>query len=475
MQVVLYRLSKRKNSTKVPSATAEKLEISGALRDSANTLAPSISFSADPFSGNEPNYNYIYIPKFLRFYWIQSWTTEYGLWIANCKVDVLGSWRFNIGESTQYVLRSASQYDLGIMDKMYPTKGEALCEQITYDTATFFTSDMEQGFYVVGIISDEPQHVGAVTYYVMNNTLFNRFCEKLLSDTEWLNSASIQEIGSDLLKALVNPFQYVVSCMWFPCPIQTAYVSQLIKYGWWELTNIVSAVWGGALSHTAFELQGSTHPQQSRGTYLNLSPYTRRTLLIQPWGEIPLDTTIFSDGLVKIDVNIDPVSGIGKLTILDSQNTIYTERTAQIGVEIQLAQIARNYVDIATTALGAIGTQIAAVQFAGAHSVGFSTASPVTALATGISDVVNSCIPDLLTSGSNGSTVSYTSLPRLVSRFYEIADEDISNLGRPLCKPKKINTLSGYVLCSNADLAAPCSENELEEILNFMNTGFFYE
>lgn len=475
MDVTLYRFSKRKNSTKVPSATHEHLTISGTLRDGANTLSPSIAFSTDPFGSNELNYNYMYINKFKRYYWIQSWTTEYGLWIANCKVDVLGSWRYNIGNSTQYVLRSATQYDLGIVDRMYPTKGEALCEQITYDDATFFTSDMKQGFYVVGIISDQAEHVGAITYYVMHNDKFNQFCSALLEDVDWLYSEDLREVGSDLMKALVNPFQYIVSCMWFPCPVHQAFVSQLIKYGWYEFPNIVSSVWGGLLSTTSFTLQGSSHPQQNRGTYLNLSPYTKRTLLIQPWGELPLDTTVFADGCVNVEVAVDPVTGIGKLRVLDSQNVVYTERTAQVGVEIQLAQIARNYVEIATTTMAAVGNQIAAVQFNKAHSVGFSTASPITAFATGIQDVVDSCLPEMLTSGGNGSTISYTRPPSLITKFYEIADEDLADLGRPLCKPKVINTLSGYILCSNTDLSISGSEHELQEILDFMNTGFFYE
>ena len=40
---------------------------------------------------------------------------------------------------------------------------------------------------------------------------------------------------------------------------------------------------------------------------------------------------------------------------------------------------------------------------------------------------------------------------------------------------RTINTLSGYILCDNADPEIPCTEEELREIVSYMNSGFYYE
>jgi len=59
--------------------------------------------------------------------------------------------------------------------------------------------------------------------------------------------------------------------------------------------------------------------------------------------------------------------------------------------------------------------------------------------------------------------------------FLDITDEDLSSRGRPLCQAKKLNTLSGYILCSDADPEIACTDTEAAAIRNYLNGGFYYE
>ena len=60
--------------------------------------------------------------------------------------------------------------------------------------------------------------------------------------------------------------------------------------------------------------------------------------------------------------------------------------------------------------------------------------------------------------------------------FQKIVDQDPTHYGYPLCKTVQINTLSGFVLCQNADdLVVSCTPAERQALLAFMEAGFYYE
>ena len=63
----------------------------------------------------------------------------------------------------------------------------------------------------------------------------------------------------------------------------------------------------------------------------------------------------------------------------------------------------------------------------------------------------------------------------ITSDFLDIADEDISSRGRPLCKPTLISSLSGYIMCEDADPQIAATDSELREIVSYLNSGFYYE
>ena len=132
----------------------------------------------------------------------------------------------------------------------------------------------------------------------------------------------------------------------------------------------------------------------------------------------------------------------------------------QIGVPVQLAQLASDYIGFASNMAQATGSAFS-FDFAGA--------------AASVGNALMSLIPKMQTSGSNGSTSGFLDGPKIVAEFVEIVDDSPSKRGRPLCAERQLSTLPGYIITADAELEAPCTSGELDRIKGFLNGGFFYE
>ena len=124
-----FKNNKRVNSTKLPAYGAGTFGTQIELKDYTNLFTPSLILSRDKFhdANNNPvnpmEWNYCYIPDFNRYYYVRSWSWVLGRWECDLEVDVLASFKDEIGDTTTYVLRSYSQCDNRIIDTKYATKG----------------------------------------------------------------------------------------------------------------------------------------------------------------------------------------------------------------------------------------------------------------------------------------------------------------------------------------------------------------
>lgn len=457
IDVNFYTFDKKPNSTKRPTGGGKTYKCN--LIEPTSFTAPDIALvvPAKPTA-----FNYAFIPEFSRYYFIQDWAYSAGLWRASLSVDVMASYRDYIGSQKQYVLRSAARSDGNVVDTMYPTKNDVTLvgtygSEAETGEVNPFKYSLEDGRYVVGIINGDSGAVGCVSYYSFTNSEFRNLCATLMGTTDWMYNG-IQEIGLELTKVLFNPFQYIASCMWFPIVgIGGSYTT--VKYGWWDL-NVSAAKVGGGVSAGGMVFDIPKHPQNGRGNYLNGAPFTSHFLDWPCYGRIALDANIIKD-VDKIVVNdyIDPVSGIGTLRINVHETPIYTQQT-QIGVPIQIAQMASNYFGAAKNIMSA-----------------FSSAKrlDISGLFNSIGNAVDSAMPSLSTMGSNGSISAYRFSPQLVSEFYTVVDDDVEHLGRPLCQDVEPSSIPGYMLCADVELEIPCTRSELENIVSIMESGFYYE
>lgn len=460
LTVKFYSVSKAVNSTAQP--TGEPMaEYECRMLDACSILRPVILLNVGP-QANPTGANYAYIAEYNRYYWVADWTVNRGQWAATLTIDPLASWKEDIGNTFQYVLRSASASNPTIQDSMYPaTSASTWTSAVTAENP--FAHELGSGEYVLGIVGRSGS-MGAVSYYIMTPAQFDTFGKKLYGDTSIYD---VTESDISTFKTQFNPLQYIVYCQWFPFIISKGSAQQYIDFGWWQLETPCYKLPANPIYivNTVFALPN--HPQLSRGTYLNKSPFSRYDLIYGTFGKVPLDASGLpdtSDRTVNANMQVDLITGYAILTVTSPGGGSLAYASGKIGVDISLAQIAVDYKGAAVQAIQTVGAAIAS-----------SGASLLTGGLSGISNAIDSMIPQMRTSGSNGSIADYYIIPRIVCQFINIAAEDNERLGRPLCARRKINTLSGFLQTVDTELQIPATSGEIDMIKSYMEGGMHYD
>ena len=457
IDVNFYTFYKKPNSTKQPGGDGVTYKCN--LIEPTSFTAPDIALVVP---AKPTGFNYAYIPEFSRYYFVMDWAYSAGLWRASLTVDVLASYKDSIGSQKQYVLRSAAKSDGRIIDTMYPTKNSP-SNVFTYSTDAGgenpFKSNFSEGLYIVGIINSDSGAIGCVSYYVFTNAQFRNFCNSLMGTTSWAYMG-IEEISEELTRVLFNPFQYIASCIWLPVTsVATGGGVGAIPYGWWTLSASASR-FGGDSKVAAATFKIPKHPQSGRGAYLNGAPFSRYMLSWPCFGQFALDPDIMGvSSNLYAQCFIDPVSGMGTLNIMTEKASLITTQT-QVGVPIQIAQMAANYG-------GTAGSVISAFTNGIIGNIGGALSS--------IGDAVSNAMPQLTTMGKNGGAGAYMFPPVLNSTFYSVVDDDVEHLGRPLCQDVTPSSIPGYMLCADVEIEIPGTKPEMENIVSLMESGFYYE
>ena len=567
VSVDFYQTPKRINSTKIVTQVVGDFGLTCEIKDVTNLFTPTLIISTDRFTdglGNIKNpmkYVYCRISDFDRYYFVRSWSWILGRWECALEVDVLATFKTQIGNSSMYVLRSASQCDPDIVDTKYPVKaagadtsyqGETYGSVYNVWNTNIYGSTVSDGFFRVSIVNNDSSAIGAVSHYAISGSVMAELMNKLYSSPSWANITDVN-ISTDLQKMLLNPMQYITSVIWIPTGYNTSGQTAIhtIPYGWWSLTltGDVYRITTGTMSKSVTEsIPVSHHPQYSNNKHwLQLSPYTTAALYFTPFGFIPIDTSKIYDAThVDIEVRVDIITGKGTL-ILSSHKTVdgittyggtFYTTTAQVGVPMTIAQMAvdmsalgqaSTWVGAAGIALAAGGLQdslkdlknglidgvrdifgtknvseslmsglnkartaasayqqggVAAELMAGLER-GLATIPADTetslldslkAIAGDIGSAALACAGTCSSSGSSGGFAALSEMLYIQWYFQKIVDDDPVHYGRPLCKTVKINTLSGFVLCQNADeLVVSCTPAERQVLLAFMEAGFYYE
>ena len=512
MQIKFYiGFWKRENSTKRPDDSLNTPTVlNGHIKEPCDMLHPVISFQTISEQTTPTVYIYAHIPIFGRYYFVSNWSFEGGLWVVHLTVDVLASYRTNIGNTSAYIERASanadgtqSYYDRRVIDRAYPAKHEYTLQRINIIPSWYGQSgrgfNVSDGTYILGVVSKTTlgNVGGAVQYYAMDYNQIRALLNYMLVDQFYsdagfnITMTANQQISHDVAKCLVNPIQYITSCMWFPC-----YVEDIVP-GTPSLTTIAVGPWttigqGCPLTdyvgyRQSFTFELPVHPQSdARGAYLNYSPYSEFTCYMPPFGTFPIDP-VFVDNLatrtVTVDLDVDGITGKGTIHLyrndpVHGREEVCYMASTQFGVPIQLAQITSDYMGTATSLLQAganlvgVGAQAYAGNVAGAIQSGVNSLSS-------IGNAVQSAMPQVITNGVNGSFLSITkqigASCSVTAKFTMLVDEDLAEMGRPLCKVRQIDTFSGFVKCGEASIDYPAFDTEKTMIHRFMIDGFFWE
>lgn len=491
-RVDFWSFSKRPNSTRRPDTSNPHNGLDCTLKGPCSIMAPVLEVNYNN-SGNDPiGYNYAYIPAFDRFYWVSDWVNDGPIWECRAVEDELATWRTAIGGSTQYILRSSHSFNGDVVDNYYPTKaGQTTSEQAT----TFWPTNPNTGYYVLGIINADQgaDHAGAVAYYVFTVPGLEAFMRVLMDTVSGRDIfTGFQDDDSNLTtsvyKSLFDPMQYITSCIWVPFQPHTMRELGLddgllkVPYGYWEIdcTGLISPRVCDRLDMSHYSKRQSLtfasipkHPQAAtRGNYLNLGPFSRYTLFFKPFGMIPIDPVHLQNATaLYCTVDLDCMTGqaVLNLSTVSSGGTPFYTQTAQVGVPIALAQMSRDYLGAAMSATGGVaGTIMSALTG--------NIPGAIANAAGAIGSTAAHMLPQLSTTGANGSFVEMSQDTILSAVFLPLVDEDNADRGRPLCTTGTISNYPGYLVIADPDLSAlEANRTELDAIRRYMADGFFYE
>ncbi len=467
MQATFYQFAKRTNSTKRPSG-GQGLGID--LKAPCNIIDPEIKIATQ---SDPTGYNYCYIPTFSRYYWVKNWTYSDGLWNASLTVDTLASYRDQIGSATEYVVRSSAKYDGTISDGLYPATAKV--QSVTTSFQGGFAETISGGFFIIGFIAKAANSIGAITYVVMTPGNAKKLSAKLLTDVSYL-SIDNSEISDNLTKVLFNPYQYIVSCNYFPFDIAelTAHLPLVAKIdvGWWSV-NVPGWILGEDNNNfkKSVSVTVPKHPQAAnRGEYCNVAPYTDYTIYLQPFGVIPLDASkMWGAATLSIQYVVDLFTGDSVLRIFANGIQLVYETTAKLGASVQLSNI--NF-GIPSGSGGLLQTGIAAA-FGGLQAA--LSGGTLSDVGNGILNAAQATNADVASKGATGSTIAFDMAPYMVARFKIIADDNNEDHGRPLCQRVQLFSIPGFIMVDGPDIALPATAAEIDSVKSYMKNGFFLE
>lgn len=465
-KVNLYTLAKRDNSTKQPTGTGT--EFNCVMKAGSGIMHPVLSFDLG-LTSDPSQYNYAYIPAFERYYFIEEWYFNQALWTATLKVDVLATYKTEIGGSSLYIMRAAGAHDGNIIDTLYPAK--AGCS---------FASDTKSnpwnttGLFIVGVVTAEAAF-GSLNYYAMDAGQLRSLCLNLTDPSTIITAGhdfDLTELSTGLQLSLVDPIQYVKSCIMLP--VAASDITPLDAGGSITVYRFASMGTGRRLTppsriNKSYSFTIPKHPDtNSRGNYLNSAPYTSITLTIPPFGCIDIDSSVTCNAsTLTVNVEVDPITGKGIMEI-SCNNIILNRLEAQIGVPISLSSVTRDYVGAVTSALGAVGGAAGGMLTAGLGGA-------VVGAASGIGNAVESLMPRAQTIGTTGTFAANHGSFRLDCQFFRPVADDNTHNGRPLCEVRQINSLSGYMIIQDGDVTINGTSAEDSMIRNYLETGFYYE
>lgn len=475
VSIKLFKFNKKVNSTKTPNDNGLLLDC--LIKTQSSIINPVIEIKTNPI-----DYNYCYIEKFKRYYFISDIVYNLGTWLVTLNIDVLASFKSDILGSNQYILRSASDYNDDILDTIYPTKASSSGNQavsyapnsvIDVDNSStisnYFNVAYQNGYFVIGVISGNNS---GITYYQLTYTGFKQVLQSLMAYVP----GDMTDVSSGIAKSLFDPLQYIVSCYWIPIPFNVTYLPTPISINFGGYSILINGSQNATpifarKSHLRTTIAVPKHPQADDFSYLQLEPYSRYNLLFEPFGYLALDSTkLYGASNIRLDWYVDIATMDAELFVYNNESeALINIMRANIGVQIPMTQITID-------ALGSINSITGGVSSMASALFDGNIGGAITGAISGITSTINSMLPQLSMNGTISSFISYSlGSPQLHAFYNLIVDTNNSKYGRPLCENKTLNNLSGYCLCDKAVITSLCTGDEKEIIESYLNSGFYIE
>lgn len=504
LDAYFFRMDKRINSTRRP-ADEGGVRIPVEIIDDCSIENPLFRIMGNPLQTDfVGRFNYIHFSAFgSRYYWIEEavYCSDDGFWHLRCSVDPLASAKDDILNTLQFVERSASSWDLTIIDKAYPTDSEPQYFNRKY--AEFFNATPSNGLYIIGMVAGSGgSRFGAIQYWLLTHSQLGALVTYMMGVRNYAD-ASVTGIAADLLGFIGEPLQFIVSCKFLPRTIIdiSSMTAEQIYFGAYEAVGClgyklpISFINPAPVIHDGFTMPLDDHPQVvTRGKWLNSNGYTQRVLRFEPFGTIPLDSSrLVGYEYIALDIATDIITGQSILSVYAS-HTAWAQiedvaslpligcYPASLLIDIPLSQythkglldtVIKNGVLPAT--YGMVTSGVSGFMSGGYSGMAMGIGQGGMNMIMSVDDGARNYFSPPSSQGSPGSLLCRTQVI-LSNKFSLLVEEDLSEWGRPLCKLRSLSNLSGFTKCRGATFSSSnWTKPECQKIEQFLNSGFFIE
>lgn len=464
MTVTFYAsFSKRRNSTKQPSGSSQGF---GSVR-----LKEGTSMMKPVFLLSQVNWHWNYASWDSRYYYvidIVSQGNEY--FEIHCELDVLATFKTQIGNYSTLISRAASDQNYDVVDSIYPAKTRPTTKRTQIASDGIFTTNQSEGTFLLGAMGTL-----GLDFYAFNAFQFNNFCYQAfpslgVSMSQWV-ARSLAEAPAGGINAVLSS---IVLLKWLPIKYSLI-SSQLTSVTTVQLGCLeVTAPAGKISGDIAYRILSKTisFPDRddagARGRWLYLPPYANYSVYIPPFGQIAIDGSyLISSGLeLSADIMVEMMTGNVTLRLYYgigySGPKMVGVYNTNVGVDLKSGGVGANAGGVLAGIAGAVASYYEK-DYAG--------------VAASIGSAVKSAIPQPYQTGGgvSGPVADLGQNWYAYATYFDPIDENQAELGRPLAEVKTISTLSGFVQCADAKLAIPGHAEEMVEVNTLLNSGIFYE
>lgn len=469
------KVSKRRNSTLQPSLSAS---FDVLLKSPTSLHSPTFTIKSSAF-----DYNYLKWDE--RYYFVTDVVAQNNnLWDVSAVIDVLATYKSEILATTAYVLYD-SIANAELIDNRLPMKttksvsaSTATCPLVP-DSGCYILSltgsNGTTGVYKVdsGQLSDLIDDISYIMddiFSVYNNppaqpTYTNDIAENIkiaanyfVDDLKWrldcLRKPITQLFGSG------NIPQNIRECRFIPFDVGTTAGSNTIYLGTFETQQSLSKL----VTDTIVRSATVSIPWQA-SDFRRRSPFTEIYLYLPYIGMTRLSAeNLIGQTSLKVDYALSVRDGSIICTV-SSGSEIIGQYSGNVGISVPVgisnlnaAKVAQSILTgvgaLATKNIGVIG--MSALNFADSVTPNYSCIGGLDGLA-GIA--------------TNQNITCYTVFHDTIAA----PNQNLAIIGAPSMCSKSLGTLTGFCQCLDAHVSAPAEAQELEEIDNYLNSGFYIE
>lgn len=477
MVVKFYKFSKKTNSNSIPAGEGTRVPVT--LKESSSVINPVLIIRSQDY----PDYNYMYIQTFDRYYFIEDIVYDTGVWVVRGRVDVLASYRSEINDTKSYVIFSDSAANEDIIDNRITVGAGVQYTSKLYDMIGIKSMVTDNGVPVAagrfGLTVNANKDVaslatgGVITYY-MNPGQFQTFTEELTDPTLWQD---FKQFFSDVFNSIVELFYIPFDVTQY---IEASDLKQ-IQAGGYDFPNAKGvcsvATDIGVKTKTLtidlledFTLLWKATALEPARSYYMYFPYC---------GEKPLDARLFyGSRSIDIDYSMEPRSG-NIQAIVHVAGKVIQEFNGNCKIDIPLS---KEYFRLGALIGGTSGAMTAIAGFASGN---------VALGATGVLSAISSVVTPAevrsmggFTGSALGSTLGsdddkkywqhivLTEASRQVTQRPYIYKEVI---GGACNKVFYIGDLTGYCQTSQFSLQCSATSEEIDQVNRLMDSGVFLD